>query len=91
MAITKIVTSGTFQLKNLPGYIRGISVPAAGTGWTLQLFDGPTPAGTLISNYGGTTPGAITVNLGLLAPLFFGTGIQVVTAGTPGEMDIDWI
>jgi hypothetical protein len=92
MAITKITTSGTFQLKTMPGYIRALSVPNAGTNWTLQLFDGPNPAGGLISNYGGTSPGTLTVNTGLLTPQFFGVGIQVVTAGAaPGELDVDWI
>lgn len=92
MAIAKITTSGTFNLKSMAGYIRGISVPAAGTGWTLQLNDvGANPASNTQTVY-GATPGAITTSLGLLEPLFFGNGIQVITAGaTPGELDIDWI
>ena len=93
MAITKITTSGTFNLKSMPGYIRGLSVPNAGTNWTLQLFDvGANPASNSQTVYGGAAGGAITTNLGLLSPLFFGNGIQVVTAGaSPGELDIDWI
>jgi len=92
MAFTKITTSGTFNLKSMSGYIRGISVPAAGTGWTLQFNDvGPNLSGNSQTIYGGT-PGAITVGMGLLEPIFFGNGIQVVTAGaSPGEIDIDWI
>lgn len=93
MAITRITTNGTFNLKSMPGYIRGLSVPNAGTTWTLQLFDvGANPAGNSQTIYGGVAGGAITVNLGLLAPLFFGNGIQVVTAGgAAGELDVDWI
>lgn len=93
MAFTKITTNGTFNLKSMPGYIRGLSVPNAGTSWTLQLFDvGANPAGNSQPVFGGTSAGAITTNLGLLEPLFFGNGIQVVTAGTtPGELDVDWI
>lgn len=92
MAITRITTSGTVNLKlAAPGYIRGLSVPVAGTSWTIQLNDGPNSAGNVTAVY-GATPAAVTTSLGLLEPLFFGQGIQVVTAGaTPGELDIDWI
>jgi hypothetical protein len=91
MPISKITTSGTFNLKlSSAGYIQAISVPQAGTSWTLTLNDGPNPAGNVTTIY-GATPAAITVNLGVLTPLFFTQGLQVVTAGaTPGEMEIEW-
>jgi hypothetical protein len=92
MPITKITTSGTFNLKSMAGYITAISVPAAGTSWTLQMFDvGPNPASDTQPVYGGSTAGTITVNLGIINPIYFGNGIQVVTAGaSPGEIDIQW-
>jgi hypothetical protein len=88
MAIFRITSSGTFNLKQGAGFIRSISVPAAGTSWTLQINDGPRTDGTTNTLY-GATPGAITVNLGLLTPLNFGYGCQIVTSGTAGELDID--
>jgi hypothetical protein len=90
MPITKITANGTYQLKTQAGYVRALSVPNAGTSWTLQMFDGPNQTGGLISNYGGTSAGTLTVNTGLLTPQYFGTGIQLVLAGTAGELDVDW-
>lgn len=92
MPITKIITSGTFNLKSMAGYVNAISVPNAGTGWTLQMFDvGANPASNSQTVFGGAAGGAITTNLGILNPIYFGNGIQIITAGaSPGEMDIQW-
>jgi hypothetical protein len=87
MAMFRVTTSGTFNFKaSLPGYIRAISCPQAGTTWTLQINDGPNSAGTVSALY-GATPATVTVNIGLLNPLYFNSGVQIVT--TPGELDID--
>ena len=89
MAIFRVTSSGTFNFKNsLPGFIRSISCPAAGTSWTLQINDGPDPSGNTFTLY-GATPATVTVNIGLLAPLNFGHGVQIVTSGTAGELDFD--
>jgi len=95
MPVTKITANGTYQLKTFPGYITAISVPSAGSAWTLQLFDTPgiAPGGSAQSQpiYGGTTAGAITTGLAITAPLYFGNSIQAILAGTtPGEIDIQW-
>lgn len=92
MAIFRITTSGTFNLKlSAPGYIRSMSCPVAGTSWTLQINDGPNSAGNVSALY-GATPATVTTGLGLLAPLYFNNGLQIVTSGaTPGELDIDVI
>jgi len=89
MPITKITTSTTTQIKTSAGYIQAISVPQAGTSWTLQLNDGPNPAGNVTTIY-GATPATITTSLGVLAPLYFTQGLQVVTSGTAGEIEIEW-
>jgi hypothetical protein len=92
MPIAKITTSGTFNLKSMAGYVTAISVPNAGTTWTLQMFDvGPNPPSDSQAVYGGAAGGTITVNLGIIQPIYFGNGIQIITAGaSPGEIDIQW-
>jgi hypothetical protein len=92
MPITKITTSGTFNLKSMAGYVTALSVPNAGTSWTLQMFDvGPNPPSDSQPVYGGAAGGTITVNLGIINPIYFGNGIQIITAGaSPGEIDIQW-
>ena len=77
MPITKIITSTTTQVKVGAGYIRNISVPNAGTNWTMQLFDGPSGtvnnAGTLnpdIGNFGGTSAGTLTTGTLTIQPGF---------------------
>lgn len=90
MPTTKVITSATIQIKTSSGYIDSLSVPAAGTSWTLQLFDGPDQNNADIPVYGGTTAGTITTGLVINAPLYFSKGIKVVTSGTAGELDIQW-
>lgn len=93
MAITSLTANGTYYLKDNPGYITSISVPNAGSAWTLQLFDGPGKFNNAVYNpiYGGSAGGAITTGLSLTAPLYFGNGIKIVLAGTTaGEIDIQW-
>lgn len=89
MAVFKVTTSGTFNLAlSRAGYVRSMTVSQPGTGWTLQLNDGPTPTGTTTTLYGATP---VTVSGQYLAsPLYFGQGFQVVLAGaTPGEIEFD--
>jgi hypothetical protein len=90
MAMFKIVTSGTFNLAlSKPGYVRSLTVSAAGTGWTLQLNDGPNSAGNVTTLFGGT-PATIASGMYLQSPLYYSQGFQVVTAGaTPGEIEFD--
>lgn len=92
MPITKIITSGTFNLKSMAGYVTALSVPAAGTSWTLQMFDvGANPPSNTQPIYGGSTAATITTGLTVVAPIYFGNGIQIITAGaSPGELDIQW-
>ena len=39
---------------------------------------------------GGTTPVTLAAGTTLARPLYFANGLQVVTSGTAGELDIDW-
>lgn len=91
MPLSRIASNGTFNLKATSGgYVRAISCPNAGTSWTLQINDGPDQTGTVVAIY-GATPGTVTTSIGLLSPLYFSKGLQVVTSGTAGELDIDWV
>jgi hypothetical protein len=92
MPVTKITANGTYQLKTDPGYVTSLSVPNAGTAWTLQIFDAPgrlnpTASYTL---FGGAAGGTLTTGTALLAPLYFGNGLQLILAGTAGELDVQW-
>lgn len=86
MAYQKITTSGTFFIKDGATYIRNFSCPNAGTGWTLTLND-IGPAGTITQ----VTTFPISVGLALNSPMYFPHGLQIVTAGTAGELDVDYI
>jgi len=91
MPITSITSSATFQIKTGAGYVQSIIVAAPGTTWTLKLLDGPDSAGNTTPILGGTT--ALTMTAGALQvtwPLQFSKGLQVVTSGTAGEVDIEW-
>ena len=90
MAIFKITTSGTFNLAlSKPGYIRSLTVSQAGTGWTLQMNDGPNSLGNVTTLFGGT-PVTVAAGLYLASPLYYSQGFQVITAGaTPGELELD--
>jgi len=88
MAYQKFTASGTFFLKDGPGYIRNISCPNAGTSSTF-VFNDVTPTGT-VALIGGTTPFPISVGVALNAPVYFPHGIQVVLGGTVGEFDLDF-
>jgi len=94
MPITKITTSTTTQIKqNLPGKLLGIFVSAPGTTWTLQVNDGPNPAGGLVPMMGATpfTIPAVATSFPTF-PMDFSNGLQVVTAGaTPGEIEVVWV
>lgn len=84
MAYFKITSSATFFLKDGAGYIRNFSVPNAGTGWTMTLNDiGPAGTTTLVTSF------PISVGVALNQPMFFPHGIQIVTSGTAGELDVD--
>jgi hypothetical protein len=90
MAISVLAAAGTFNLKQGTGRVLGLSCPSAGTNFTLQINDGPTSTGTVRTLY-GATPTTLTTGIILFDPLIFTNGLQVVLAGTPGELDIDWI
>jgi hypothetical protein len=86
MAYLKITTSATIFLKDGASYIRNFSCPNAGTGWTATLNDiGQNGVVTQVTTF------PISVGLALNAPMFFPHGLQIVTAGTPGELDVDYI
>ena len=91
MPITAITASATTQIKIGAGYVQNIMVAAPGTPWTLKLLDGPDNGGNTRTILGGTT--AMTMTAGsvvLSAPLQFTNGLQAVTSGTAGEVDIEW-
>lgn len=86
MAYLKITSSATIFVKDGAGYIRNFSVPNAGTAWTMTLNDiGPAGTTTQVTSF------PISVGLALNAPMFFPHGIQIVTSGTAGELDVDYI
>lgn len=88
MAITRITSSGTFNIKQGTGRVLGLSCPNAGTSFTLQINDGPDPAGNTVTKYG---QGTVTTGLLLFDPIIFRDGLQIVTTGTAGEIDVDWV
>lgn len=89
MAVTKITSSATFNIKQGTGRVRRLSCPNAGTSWTLTINDGPDSAGNTQPLFGTTT---LTTGLGIpFEPIIFTNGLQVVTSGTAGELDVDWI
>jgi len=89
--MTSISTSGTFQLKDKAGYIQSIFCSNQGTSWTLQIFDGPDQFGNTKALLGGTKPFSIsTGGFTFGVPMYCTFGIQVVTSGTSGEIDIEW-
>ena len=90
MAVTTLTTAGTFNLKQGTGRVLGLSCPVAGTAFTLQINDGPNSAGAVVTKY-GVTPSTLTTGILIFDPIIFRDGLQVVLAGTPGELDIDWI
>jgi hypothetical protein len=91
MPITSITSSATFQLKTSAGYVQSIIVSAPGTTWTLKILDGPNNAGNTTTVLGGGTPITLTAGgIVLTTPLYCTNGIQVVTSGTAGEVDIEW-
>jgi hypothetical protein len=91
MPITSITTSATFQLKTGAGYVQAIIVAAPGTTWTLKLQDGPDTGGNFTTILGGTTPLTMTAGaIPITWPLQFTRGLQVITSGTAGEVDIEW-
>jgi hypothetical protein len=90
MPIQAITTSATFQLKSSSaGYVQAINVSAPGTTWTVKLLDGPDSAGNTKTIFGGTTGWTATAGIQPVAtPMPFTNGLQVVTAGTAGELEI---
>lgn len=92
MPLAQIANKATTQVKIGSGYLRQIVVAAQGSAWTLQVNDigqGLNSAITLLGATPLTVPAVGT--LMLPEPLFFGSGLQIVTAGTTaGELDLDY-
>jgi len=91
---TKIIsTATTTNLKQGPGRIYSIFCASVGTAFTIQVKDGPDSAGNTQTKLGASAVTG-TSNTYLLnpsqQPLIFRDGIQIVTAGTPGEYDIEY-
>ena len=89
MAIKVLSAAGTFNLKQGAGVLRGLSCPVAGT-FTLQIKDGPDSAGNTQTLYGATA-GTVTTGIGLLEPLIFRDGLQIIIGGANGELDVDFV
>ena len=91
MPVTTIANKATTQVKIGSGYLRQIIVANAGSAWTLQVNDtGQNQANSAITLL-GATPLTIAAGTLLPQPLYFGSGLQIITAGTTaGEMDLDW-
>jgi hypothetical protein len=89
---TVINAAGTFNLKSGCGYLQQITSQSVGTGFAVKVNDGPNQAGGVIpllfSGGAVAIPAAGTIML--QDPLFFGTGLQIISSGTPGEFSVQW-
>jgi len=88
-----ISAAGTFNLKQGTGRIYSVFCASVGTAFTIQIKDGPDSAGNAQTKLGAAaiTPPAVGFLLNPSEqPLIFRDGIQIVTAGTPGEYEIEY-
>lgn len=93
MAIKVINTAATTNVKQGTGRVYSVYLTAVGTGFTIQLKDGPDSAGNTQPLFGSAafTPGAQGYVLNPnQQPVVFRDGLQVVTTGTPGEYEIQY-
>jgi hypothetical protein len=91
---TKVInTAATTNLKQGPSRVYSIFCASVGTGFTIRLLDGPDSNGNAQTKLGAAAVTG-TSNTYLLnpvqQPLIFRDGIQIITAGTPGEYDIEY-
>lgn len=92
MPTTVINSAGTFNLKSGSGYLQQITSQAVGTGFAVKVNDGPDQAGNvkpLLFSAAAVPIPAAGGNM-LATPIFFGTGLQIVSSGTPGEFEVQW-
>lgn len=91
MQYTNLANKATNLIKTGAGYVQGILVVAAGSSWTIQVFDGNdagTPAGPILGATAMTVPTAGTF---LDLDCHFSKGLIVVTGGTTaGEIVVTW-
>jgi len=93
MPTKSITTAATLNLKQGTGRVYSVFCVSVGTNFTLQLADGPDANGNVRVKY-GTAAMQGSANTYLLnpnqEPVIFRDGIQVVTAGTPGEYLLEY-
>lgn len=92
MPMLQISTAATIQVKRGGGKIWSLLGVAAGTGFAFQLKDGPDSAGNAQTIMGQSAipvvAGAQFVNSA--EPLVFRDGLQIVTTGTPGDLELQF-
>ena len=90
MQYKELAANATTTLKTGPGFLQGVIVNAAGSGWTVQLFDSVSGSGTAIG--GGTAAFTVPVaGTNLNYDCHFTTGLTIVLAGTtPGSITVAW-
>ena len=92
MNYLEITDKSTHVLKTGAGYFQGYVVNAAGSSWTIQIFDDITassPKGTIA---GGSAAVAMQAAGSTMAyDVHFSNGLTIVTAGTTaGSITVAW-
>lgn len=93
MPMLQVNTAATITVKRGAGKIWSLLGVAAGTTFAFQLKDGPDTAGNSQTIMGQSA--AIPVIAGVqyvnsAEPLVFRDGLQIVTTGTPGDLEIQY-
>ncbi len=91
---TKVInTAGTFNLKQGTSRLYSIFCASVGTAFTIRVLDGPDSAGNTQAKLGAaaiTPPGVGYLLNPNQEPMILRDGLQVITAGTPGEYELEF-
>ena len=88
-----INTAGTFNIKQGASRLYSIFCVSVGTAFTIRVLDGPDNAGNAQTKLGAaaiTPPGVGYLLNPNQEPMIFRDGLQIITAGTPGEYEIEF-
>jgi hypothetical protein len=86
-------TAGTFNVKQGTARLYSIFCVSVGTAFTIRVLDGPDSAGNTQSKLGAaaiTSPGVGYLLNPNQEPVILRDGLQIITAGTPGEYEIEY-
>lgn len=95
MPMLQINTAATIQVKRGGRKIWSLLGVAAGTGFAFQLKDGPDSADSVgntqtIMRQSATPVVAGAQFVNSAEPLVFRDGLQIVTTGTPGDLEVQY-